>query len=539
MKLVYQLGLACLLVSSLCSVASAQMLRTVALTNEFAPNTTGGINFSDFGKFVALNSAGQTAFRAGIAGNGVNDTNDFGIWSEGSGSLALVAREGDSASGLPGGVIFDSLFSSIPRLNSAGQTAFNGSLAGSGVHSGNDFGIWSEGSGSLALVARVGDPVLGATNETLSYGGFGNFFVLNSAGQMAFKAGLQGSGVSPFTSIWSEGFGSLTMVARSGDQAPDTPSGVIFRNFRDPLLNSAGQTAFMGFLAHTTGGANRTNDGGVWSEGSGSLALVAREGEPAPGTPSGVQFGNFDYQPAFNSAGQTAFLVGLTGNSVFFRTNDQGIWSEGTGSLELVARAGDQAPDTLSGVNFQAFSSPVLNSAGNTAFHADLTGSSVDQTNNEGIWSERSGSLTLVARKGQQALGTPVGVTYGGAVGFLSRSFGKIVLNSADQIAYSGSVIGNGINNTNDEGIWAVDRVGTLHLIAREGDLLEVSPGDSRTISSLSFGEFNDLGQLAFWAKFTNGTSGIFVSNLATLPEPNTLLLVATASVALALSRRR
>ena len=77
-----------------------------------------------------------------------------------------------------------------------------------------------------------------------------------------------------------------------------------------------------------------------------------------------------------------------------------------------------------------------------------------------------------------------------------------------------------------------------MQLIARRGDLLEVAPGDFRTISGLNLvngfsldsgtgnsdgrpSGFNNLGQLAFQASFTDGSSGIFVSNLVAVPEPD------------------
>jgi hypothetical protein len=57
-----------------------------------------------------------------------------------------------------------------------------------------------------------------------------------------------------------------------------------------------------------------------------------------------------------------------------------------------------------------------------------------------------------------------------------------------------------------------------------------VAPGDFRTISELNRTDhnansngwpsaFNNLGQIAFWASFTDGSQGIFVSNkVATVP---------------------
>ena len=110
------------------------------------------------------------------------------------------------------------------------------------------------------------------------------------------------------------------------------------------------------------------------------------------------------------------------------------------------------------------------------------------------------------------------------------ESFAEGVLNDRGQVAFRQSLAGAGVDVTNDFAIWATDSTGALQLIAREGDKLEVSPGDFRTISGLNRTDhtansngwpsaFNNLGQLAFWASFTDGSQGIFVSNkVATVP---------------------
>ncbi len=93
-----------------------------------------------------------------------------------------------------------------------------------------------------------------------------------------------------------------------------------------------------------------------------------------------------------------------------------------------------------------------------------------------------------------------------------------------------------------------------MTLIAREGDLLDVEDGpgtDFRTISRLLFfdfsntgngdgraSSFNDLGQLVFSASFTDGTQGIFVSDLVAIPEPTSVVLGAIGLFGL-LARRR
>ncbi len=225
--------------------------------------------------------------------------------------------------------------------------------------------------------------------------------MLNNAGQTAFYAETNTSGLGS-RGIWSEGSGSLALVARGGDHAPGTASGVNFGqfDFDSPALNNRGETAFEAQIIGS--GVDSTNDTGIWSEGSGSLALVAREGEHAPGTSSGVNFGNTpdSQSPVLNDAGQTAFYTTLIGSGVN-STNDAGIWSEGSGSLALVAREGDHAPGT-SGDSFSDFvffgslyPTPALNDAGQTAFWAHLASGGI------GIWAtDRTGALQLIVRSG-------------------------------------------------------------------------------------------------------------------------------------------
>jgi hypothetical protein len=314
------------------------------------------------------------------------------------------------------------------------------------------------------------------------------------------------------------------LTGTDGPLGPGLEADDIFSGFDNPVINSAGHTAFVGEL--TGPGVSNSNAVGIWSEGGGSgLALVARTGNQAPGTDPGVNFSFFSFSPVLNGAGQTAFSGFLTGPGVD-DINNRGIWSEGGGAgLALVARSGSQAPGTGPGVNFSFLNEPVLNGAGQTAFRGSLTGAGVDGSNDSGIWSEGGGAgLALVARNGSQAPGTGPGVNFS----FLNEP----VLNGAGQTAFRGELTGAGVTLAIDRGIWATDPTGHLHLIAREGDLFDVSNDplnpDLRTISFLSLligsgGEdgkatsFSDAGQLAFSARFTDGSEGIFVATITTL----------------------
>jgi hypothetical protein len=159
---------------------------------------------------------------------------------------------------------------------------------------------------------------------------------------------------------------ALRTVVLTGQPVPGAASGVTFesigatyfsgdidRIFRGPVLNDAGQTAFRANLAGS--GVDSTNNQGVWSEGSGSLALVARTGNQAPGAPSGTNFGLYPpgfelFTPVLNNAGQTAFFGALDDGRL-------GLWSEGSGSLAMVAADGVHAPVLPNGVNFSTKSS--------------------------------------------------------------------------------------------------------------------------------------------------------------------------------------
>jgi hypothetical protein len=492
-------------------------VRTVALSGQPAPGTIAGADFASF-RFPSMDASGRVAFAATLAGPSVGTTNDSGIWSEGTGSLTLVAREGSAAPGTDAGVNFGDFLFGAPVINDSGRTAFGARLSGVGVTAGNEFGIWSEGSGALTLVVRRGNPAPvtppGATFDAFA----GPLF--NAAGQTAFRGDLTGTGVTGFNdrSMWLEDHGALMPVAREGDAAPGTEAGTNLGSLYETVLNSAGQLAFLSDLIIS--GVPRLS-AAVWSGGPGALKVVARRGNAAPGTD--VNFISFGF-PAITNAGRTAFYARLATAS-----GDDGIWSEGPGVLTLVARTGIEAPGAGAGINFGltfpgfSFGDPVLNGAGHTAFTAGLSGAGVDPTNDTGLWSEGSGALKLVAREGSPAPGTPAGVNFGDMEPFQNGL--EFVLNGAGQTVFAVMLTGPAVTaGVNDRALLAeVGPGGALALIARTGDTMEVAPGDLRTLSSLGYRDFsgledgrgpgfNDAGQVAFSATFTDGSSGVFVS---------------------------
>jgi hypothetical protein len=512
-------------------VQASHGLRTAALTGQSATGTSQSfIGFTN-NTAPSLNNLGQVAVIGQVSGA-------HGIWSEGGGNgLRNIALQGSAAPGTDAGVNFQLLtLLHGPVISDGGHTAFMGQLAGTDVTNSNRFGIWREQNGSTTMVGRTSYSPTAPPDYFYSlFNGFESGAVgllINKHGHLAFNANTVVNG-NISLGVWVDRSpAGVHAVALSG-----LPSPVPGKNFGmiltsdGPVMNSLGQVAFNTLL----------HDGfftpAIIAERSTGLEVVVSKNDYVPGLAGDYLFEEFFPHPGFNSSGHISFTARAVkvylGNDPFV-----GIWGDGrTGGLELIARSGAQAPGTEPGVNFgTTFTERVMNAQGETAFRANLVGPGTAASNNSGLWSEGGGNgLQLLARAGQQATETPTGVNFSP---FTSTD--SVILNANGQAAFSAMLTGPGVNRLNNRGIWAQDLVGNLRLIARLGDLLDVSDDplqpDLRTISALNFqtrsgnddgkrSGFNNRGQVAFWASFTDGSSGIFVSDLVAIPEPGSLAL--------------
>jgi hypothetical protein len=517
--------------------ASAIAVRIVALSGQSVSGAPSGTNVRFSSDPPSLNAAGHVAVLAHLHQN--DAFLGEAILSEGSGTLRMVTTEGNSAPGQPSDRPFVNF--GWPVLNAAGATAFYGITREPVFHKGFS-GAWKESAGNLQLVAVDDNHAPGTAADVSFHGLINGRVLLNSAGQTAFNAfvtdSVGGNSVNESNDIgiWSEYGGALTLVAREGDQAPGTPAGVKFDILSPVLLNDAGVVAF---TASITGSGSQFTIDGIWIGAPGNVQLLAREGQSAPGTPIGLTFLSFD-DPGLSNGGHAAFRAVLTGDGIT-GSNDTGLWYGQPGSVQLLVREGDAAPGIGPGATFTGFTEPYFNAAGQAVFQGSAK--ATETTASSGIWKHSDNGLELIARGEGNPPGTPSGARFG--------SFNNIALNASGQVAFASTLVrpipdrmGNlppgdfgGVNETNDTGIWATDAAGVLRLIVREGDLLEIAPGDFRTLRSAFFhgntsngdsvpSGFNDRGQIAFYARFSDGSSGIFVTDLATVPEPSTLTLM-------------
>jgi hypothetical protein len=448
----------------------------VALSDTLSP---AGSVYTSFGTPV-VNNAGQVAFH----GNLIGGSSPQGVFVGTPGSVQIVALQGSAA---PAGGNYGNFASQPVVLNGLGQVAFYSELSGGSSPGGSFMGA----PGSVQPVALLG---------TSAPAG-GNFLstgtpAINGLGQAAVGASLI-NGETTAEGLFAGAPGALQTIAVRGGMSP---TGNTYFYINSSAINGSGQVAFQSVLS-TGMSANFVGT-------PGAIQTAALEGTLAPG---GGNYGLLNV-PTVNSSGQVAFRAGLTGPGAA-----NGIFAGAPGSVQAVARQLQLAPG---GGAFSDFNNPSINSSGEVAFIASLTGGPSTQ----GIYVGAPGAIQAAALQGSAAPG-------GGT--FSSFSSQYVAINSSGQLAFIGT--------TTVRGLYA-GSPGSLSRVVAEGQLVDVDPGPGSVfrqvaINGLEFitqssGDdgkglsFTDTGFITFRLTFTDGTSGVFITQIAPVPEPGCVGLV-------------
>jgi hypothetical protein len=225
---------------------------------------------------------------------------------------------------------------------------------------------------------------------------------------------------------------------------------------------------------------------------------------------SGTQPGDFaDFlNPGVSGSGEVAFLAALAGSRLTRSPEVLDVYAPGVGETQI-ADTGGAAPGAPS-QTFTVFSDPVINGSNDIAFVADISGGK------SGIWSNVTGSLSLVAETGSAAPGCN---------GALFSSFYEIAIPDQTGVVFLAKLAGQhgSVTSGNDFGIWTEDITGAVSLAVRTGSTVAIGAGQ-KTISALSFlpslpavagqsRSFNSTGTLIYIAGFTDKSEAILTSS--------------------------
>ena len=351
-----------------------------------------------------------------------NDTAFFGGLP---GSLIPIVREGDAAPGTTGAVFSGDRVTSaqFTTMNHNGAVLFQSTLSGGDViGTTNNLGLFTGTAGPLSMVVRKGAAVLAGPVTALSFPGQ---LLMDGNGRVLYSLNLAGTGVSASNdaSLWlyTPGSGN-TLLVREGQLAPGTAGATFANSFQtwQPALstdafNNSGQYEM---TVELQGGdvVEGANDKALYvGSASGDLTIVARRGDPAPGTDA-VFAGFVTNNTYINNAGVVLTVAGLAGGTSSSANNAAVYLATPTGipaapyALSLVMRAGDPAPGTPGDVIGNVFNqTAAFSDSGQAVFNRDLRGGdAMFGINDKGLygWDSVKG-LFLLARSGDQLQVSP------------------------------------------------------------------------------------------------------------------------------------
>ncbi|MBI1370221.1 MAG: PEP-CTERM sorting domain-containing protein [Planctomycetes bacterium] len=523
------------------SAQAVLLLKPIAVTNvtQDANPALGPAGVAGANRFVSLeapviNNAGQVAYR-GFVGIGAGLTHE-GIWRyNADGTTQIVYNTTVASANLD-----DAVSGSEPLFDDLGNIAFFG--FNKQPDSQMRTGIFRTQNGSTTVMPLVHTGTDGALGPDLGAGisintlrkptGFRN-------GKLVFDADLTGSGINfnnDTTFFRSDDASSTLVLTReaavgSSFPGPDIASRFFANSNFGGGVNAAGNAISGASLNDNSFGT------GVYFIADGStnhiIAMKNATGALGPniaGNPGAVfTFIQGAGTPDINDAGDAVFTgrMGTSRPNVIVRHTN--------GVNAAVVLLTDMAPGTTGSYkDFAPTNSPVIAGNGDIFFAATVTNPTNVNQFFAGLWRQRDGEgVSLVALDGSSiGLGSDVHFT----------DLHSVSANARGDVAFRVQFIGAGVTAANDNAVLAfVD--GVLEIVAREGDQVDVDPTDGvdlRTIDSFLLDTqlhntggqdgrrsyFNDLDQVVLGVTFTDGSTGVLLTNLRAVPEPASLLML-------------
>jgi hypothetical protein len=453
-----------------------------------------------------LSPTGEVVF-LGDLGSGWN----LAEWD--SAAATMLQQAGQQAPQASPGTTIESFSSHYAEANH--QALFTALLAGPGIGSSNNEGIWYRDPTATDAVALEAAPAPGIPGSIFKSM---NRPTLSGPGTVAFMSPTYSSSSGAFvdTGIWTwDRSGGLVLEWRGSDPAPGTATN--FAGFLAPYvaLNGQGDLAAVGRL-NTITGYNYTiyKDTGIWLKPkAAALQLVARSGDPAPGFSASDNLELFG-EMILNDGGNVLFDVQIAGPNMF---KAHGLYAWSPSGPTPVAISGQTAPGADPASSFWAPKAWGFNGTGSVLFYSNLQNVCIDCPS-EGLWLRDSSGMhaVMLNRKDPLPQAPP---------GFEVLQIESAALNDLDHVVVQVKLY----NGSAYRAVYGYRSASGLFPIAVPGSQIEVAPGDYRTVQNAYLAEANagsiptassglsDSDLVLIQLNFTDATTGLFTAHFHAL----------------------
>jgi hypothetical protein len=314
------------------------------------------VDGSSLKAFLSIDGNGATTFfRCKLSGAGVKSANDVALGAVlADGTMRVLTREGK----IVGGKTIAVLGTLVGARGTLAESRWRAGEDAIGVRltlDGKTQAVYTiptsaTSSDQWTLWAQTGDDCV-ARGKAATFGlpGFGPDGAAYTTQLLRERFGSVGK--SNDTLMLREKVENLNLVADESGTIPGSDGaplpGVRFKKFLDPVAGADGRIAF---IATVTGqGVRATNNTGIWfTAGDGSVRLLARAGDLAPGGGRWASFESLALPDGVESAPLFTGLLALDAGAGVSRTNRRGLWAaDSGGTLHLLLRAG--RPLTVNG----------------------------------------------------------------------------------------------------------------------------------------------------------------------------------------------
>ncbi len=484
-------------------MAGSYVRKTIAFEGDKAAGTEGYLGgFATFypPPFCAINDQGDVAYCNWLTTQGGASTGKTGIWVCDAGGVesSLIVLSGG-----------DPMLSKSHLLGVMWPTYFpDGSVAFYARGDNCQEGVVTAKDGEFTVQVVTGTvppgfppvdgPVFARPIRPPQWGGFAFgyafAFPVAAGNAVAFQSEMRALNIPDPSEIgmWAGTVDTLELIYQATKPSKHLPEDLAIHGFSNGLAGSLSGNVILSAAFSDEG-----YDSGILCGSPKQLALLARHGQPAPGT-----------SDRFRWLGTQNAFIDDQGLSVFVGDTDApkvGLWAGTPEALELVAYQGDQFPVGSTTYVFEYFNAPFILDDGRIVFHAIV--SILGETGTlAGYWTYSGGRLELLVIGGQEAPGS------GGQV-FVEDLEAELTADPGGQMAFVAKL------SSGCYGLYVKDckrPASPPRLVVLTGRPVSVRGKDRTPLFIMMPNGFRQgitsQGELVFGLNFTDGTTGTFAA---------------------------